>query len=113
MSSKEIDVLCPCCDTLLTVDVLTAKVLRRTSGPERAALEKRSEDSETPEDAEKVREDRWGAASERVASRPGNALEKLENALESERERSTDLDDLFDSAKKRLEDRKNQKGPLD
>ncbi len=101
MTTKEIEVLCPCCGTRLFVDVGTSKVLRRVEP--------------TPEgaDREVAGAGRWERAAETVAKRPGRAGEKLESALESEQKRSGALDDLFESARERIEKRARKRGPLD
>jgi hypothetical protein len=91
MSAKQIDVTCPCCSTRLTVDVLTAQVLRRA--PPAAAAE-REPDSE-------LGADRWASAQERVRERTKSGPDRLENALEQERGKSKRFDELFEKAREK------------
>jgi hypothetical protein len=84
MSAKQIDVTCPCCSARLSVDVLTAKVMR----------------TEKPEGA--TGSDKWVSAQDKVRGRTSEGAEKLENALEEERSKSRRLDDLFKKAKDKL-----------
>lgn len=91
MSAKQIDVTCPCCSTRLTVDVLTAQVLRRSppaDGPEREA--------EGGTGA-----DRWASAQDRVRERTKSGEDRLESALEQERGKSKRFDDLFQKAREK------------
>jgi len=89
MSAKQIDVTCPCCSTRLTVDVLTGQVLRQTP-------------REAPEDAGGGgAKDRWASAQERVRDRTQTGEDKLQNALEHERNKSKRFDDLFDQAREK------------
>ena len=87
MSAKQIDVTCPCCATRLTIDVLTAQVLRRSQPAE----------AEAPAGGA----DRWTAAQERVRGRTQTGEDKLESALEQERGKSKRFDDLFDKAREK------------
>lgn len=93
MGAKEIEVTCPCCRTLLRVDVATARAT--ASSPAEGA----GEDSRRPDPA------RWDAAEARVRQRSGRAAEQLEEGLSREREREQRLDDLFDSTRRKLEER--------
>ena len=93
MASKEIEIVCPCCDSRLTVDVLTRTVLRAVGAQETDEFGKARLD-----------EDRWDAATGKVKDR-STAGERLDDALERERERTGRLDDLFEKAK-----RKHEKG---
>lgn len=85
MSAKEIEVVCPCCRSRLTVDVLTAKVLRHE------AVE-----------AAGASNDRWASAQDRVRGRTASGTEKLDRALDSERGKKDRLDDLFRKAQEKL-----------
>lgn len=87
MSSKQIDVTCPCCSTVLTVDVLTRQVLKRVEPTERASGSS---------------DDRWGAAQERVAGRPEASQDKLDRMLAEERGKEDRLDELFRKANEKL-----------
>lgn len=84
MSSKQIDVTCPCCSARITVDVSTGAVMR-TQRPGSAT------DAET-----------WDAAQETVRGRTKSGADKLESALQEERGKKARLDELFDQAKKKL-----------
>lgn len=84
MSAKQIDVTCPCCSAKLTVDVLTARVMR-------------TEQSETAASG-----DKWASAQQKVSGRTVSGAEKLENALEDERGKKVRLDDLFKKAQDKL-----------
>ena len=85
MSAKEIEVTCPCCRSQLSIDVLTAKVLRH---------------ARPPEGQEPV--DRWASAQEQVRGRSASGTEKLDRALDSERGKKDRLDDLFRQAQEKL-----------
>ena len=85
MSAKQIDVTCPCCSSVITVDVLTGKVMRTSRADEHAA------------GGEKV--DRWAAANERVRERSTKGADKLESALEDERTKTARFDEIFDKAR--------------
>jgi hypothetical protein len=91
MSAKQIDVTCPCCSTRLTVDVLTAQVLRKTPPPGPAEGE--------PDAAPGA--DRWASAQARVRDRTKSGEDRLENALEQERGKSKRFDDLFEKAREK------------
>jgi len=89
MAKKDITVVCPCCETELVVDVLTQKVLRH-----------RAKDA--------TAESTWGEASARVAERESRGTDAFDSALSGEQSRARDLDDLFDAAKKQVEERKQR-----
>lgn len=90
MGPKQIDVTCPCCSTVLTVDVLTRQILRREEPPKPGEAE--GGDSG----------DRWGAARERVSGRVEGSQDKLDQALAEERDKEARLDDLFRKANEKL-----------
>lgn len=100
MESKQIEVECPCCSTHLTIDVLTRKVMRAVSPAEL---------DETGQPV--LDEGRWDEARERVEERTDGAEDKLESALSEERDKESRLDDLFDKARRKVEDR--EKGERD
>jgi hypothetical protein len=83
MSAKQIDVKCPCCSSLLTVDVLTGKIMRTVRADEHAG-------------AGSV--DRWDAANERVRERTTKSADKLESALQDERTKEARFDEIFKQA---------------
>lgn len=84
MSAKEIEITCPCCQSRLAVDVLTAKVMRHEAGNASATR------------------DTWASAQDKVRGRTASGLDKLDQALESERGKADRLDDLFRKAKDKL-----------
>lgn len=83
MSSKEIDVTCPCCAARLTVDVATGKPVRVVQA------------------ATGAKGDRWESAQEHVRQRTASGADKLDSALESERGKAERLDELFRKAQAR------------
>ncbi|MBK7642397.1 MAG: hypothetical protein IPJ19_05025 [Planctomycetes bacterium] len=84
MSSKEVEVTCPCCSTQLTVDVRTGQVLRRK-------LAAKGDGDAAPKDA-------WESAQERVRDRTAESKRKLESALDYERTKEARFDELFKNA---------------
>lgn len=90
MNPKQIDVTCPCCNTRLTVDVLTRTILRHAPPGQVDETGKAVLD-----------EGRWDAAAEKVKGRRSDGQDKFDSALDKERSRTRDLDELFDRAKKK------------
>ena len=90
MSAKELEVVCPCCRQRLTVDVASGRVLRSLS-PERTDAAGRPV----------VDPAGWDQALESVRERPGATGNKLSAALDRERTRAQDLEDLFRRARER------------
>jgi len=89
---KQIEVACPCCSTVLTIDVLTSRVMRT------------AEPREVDETGKIVLDEgRWDVAKDRVSDRKQSADDKLDSALGKEQTREKDMDDLFDKAKKKLQ----------
>ena len=97
MGTKQIDVVCPCCNTRLTVDVLTRQILRHAAP---------ADIDETGKAV--LNEGRWDSAKERVAGRGAASSDKFESALGQEKTRGGDLDDLFDKAKRKVQDHKQR-----
>ncbi len=89
---KQIEVSCPCCSTVLTIDVLTSQIMR-TADPR--------EVDETGKIV--LDEGRWDVAKDRVSDRKESADDKLDSALGKEQTRDKDMEDLFDKAKKKLQ----------
>ena len=87
MNAKQIDVTCPCCSSVLTVDVSTGKIMRS----ERAA-----EGGEP-----RAPEDRWQSAQDRVRQRTQGGADKLESALDAERGKEARFDELFKKAREK------------
>ncbi len=95
MSKKQIEVACPCCASVLVVDVLTSKVMGHRPP---------SEVDETGKPV--LDEGRWQSAAERVAGRHTRGKDGFDAALGKEQSRESDLDDLFDAAQRKLKKRK-------
>lgn len=94
METKQIQVLCPCCDHQLLVDVRTGKVLRHAPP------------STTDETGKPVLDEgRWDGAVGRVEERRSSG--GFDAALEKELRREDDLDDLFRKAKDKVDRRSN------
>jgi len=79
MAAKEIRVKCPCCQSLLEVDVLTEKVMKVLPG----------------EGADGGAASAWDAAHDKVSGRLQSASDKLDSSLAREKSRAKDLDELF------------------
>ncbi|MCA9000279.1 MAG: hypothetical protein KDB61_00050 [Planctomycetes bacterium] len=94
MASKEIEVRCPCCESVLVVDVLTAKVLKH------APKEKLDATGKVVLD-----EGRWDSARSKVAGRGQRGGDAFDQALGKEKSRESDLDDLFKKAKEKVDRR--------
>lgn len=93
METKQLDVTCPCCQSRLSIDVRTSRILR-WNRPE--------ELDETGKPVTK--ESDWNAANARVEGRLSTAADKFDEGLARERGRERDLDDLFRQASEKLED---------
>jgi len=93
MESKQIELTCPCCQARLLVDTRTGAVLRA-----RDAASQTEDAAPPPPDAG------WGQAVGRVQARREGGEDKLAAALEREKRREEDLDDLFRRAKKRADE---------
>jgi len=99
METKQIEITCPCCSTRLAIDVRTATVLR-AAGPQ-----------EVDETGKAVLdESRWDSAAQRVAGRTEAGRGEFDAAVEKERVRERDLDDLFEKAREKLRRRKGEPG---
>ena len=84
MSSKEVEVTCPCCTARLTVDVRTGQVLKRQLPAKEGAGE--------------PTKDAWESAQDRVRERTAEGKRKLESALDYERTKEARFDELFKKA---------------
>jgi hypothetical protein len=89
MNDKEWKLECPSCHSALRVDSLTGKVVGWLQAGDSAAAAKRDASA------------RWDELTDRVQGRLASGEDKLNRALEKERERSRDLDDAFDAAKRK------------
>ncbi len=93
MEAKQIEIACPCCDSRLTIDVRSQKVLRHLRPEELDATGKPI-----------VKDTDWNEAFDKVRGRSAGVGDKFDQALNRERTRSKDLDDLFDRANDSLDD---------
>jgi hypothetical protein len=93
MSDKEAKIECPCCHSELRVDLLTGKLSSWL----------RAGDSAPARGADPA--ERWDALADRVKGRLAGSEDRLDKELGKERERSQNLDDVFDAAKKRASGR--------
>ena len=84
MSSKEVELTCPCCSARLTVDIRTGQVMKRVVAPK--------------EGAEGSAKDAWESAQDRVRERSAEGKRKLESALDYERTKEARFDELFKKA---------------
>ncbi|MEM9801380.1 MAG: hypothetical protein AAGA20_13720 [Planctomycetota bacterium] len=94
---KEVEVDCPCCESRLVIDVLTQKVLRHV--PKQAL----DEFGKPVTDGA-----RWDDANRTVSERKGRGTDAFDAALDKEKSRTRDLDDLFDRARAKVDDRKKK-----
>jgi chromatin segregation and condensation protein Rec8/ScpA/Scc1 (kleisin family) len=94
---KQIEVTCPCCETLMVVDVLTQKIMRHA---------KPGQVDETGKAV--LDEGRWDSAQDKVSKRTERGRDQFENALGKEKTREGDLDDLFDAAQRKLRERRER-----
>ena len=97
MDVKQVEVRCPGCSHHLTIDVRTATVLRAVPPSERDDVGKTGIDPT-----------RWDAASDQVSERVEGASDKLDAALEKERDRASHYDALFDRAREKANRREEE-----
>jgi len=93
MERKQFEIACPCCKSRILVDVGTGQVLRTRKPEEYDA-------SGSPQ----VSREGWDQALGRVQGRQEQAKGKLDAALDREKHREADLEDLFKKARKRAEE---------
>jgi hypothetical protein len=93
MERKQLEIACPCCKSRILLDLGTGQVLR-TRRPEEYDAAGRPLVS--PGD--------WDQALGRVQGREDQAKDKLEAALDREKRREADLEDLFKKARERAEE---------
>ena len=92
MESKQIEVDCPCCRSRLLVDVRTQTVMR-------SARPEELDTSGKP----KVSEEDWDQALGKVRGRAQDREQRMQAAVDREKERQSKLDQLFDDARRKLE----------
>ena len=102
MEKKQIEVDCPCCSTHLTVDVLTGTVIGAVSPQELDEFGKPV-----------VPSARWDSAKERVDSRSTGAGDRMDEALDAEKNKASRLDDLFDKARDKVNRRDQEREEFD
>lgn len=95
---KDAQVVCPCCDSRIEVDVRTGKILR---------WRRPEELDETGKPI--VRESDWKDASQRVSGRLGEAQDRFDSSVDKEKSREQDLDDLFRKAQDKLQKKKEER----
>ncbi len=100
MEKKQIEVDCPCCSSRLAIDVLTRTVVRATAPAE-------LDETGKP----RLDESRWERAAGRIEDRAAQAPDKLESALDAERNKEARFDDLFNKARKKVQDRQDEDFP--
>lgn len=93
MSKKDLEIVCPCCESRLLVDLRTETVVR-------ARRPEELDESGRP----KVGDADWSSAFDRVRARTRGEDRKLDQAVERERQRTRSLDDRFDEARRKAED---------
>ncbi len=94
---KEIEIDCPCCEARLLIDVRTRTVLRHAAKAELDEFGKPRPGGQ-----------RWDSAHKTVADRKARGTDAFDSAIDREKSRTKDLDDLFAKAKDKIEDRKNR-----
>lgn len=91
MDTREIEVVCPCCNQRLRIDVRTERVMR-SSAP------KVLDEAGKP----KVEEKDWDQALSKVKGREAQGADKLDAFLDGERGKAKRLEDKFHEAQKKL-----------
>jgi len=93
MESKQLEIACPCCSSRLLVDVRTGKVLRTLRAEQ---LDEQGKPV--------VQEADWDHALGRVQERLSTQEDRIEAALERERNKGSRLDELFRKASEKLDE---------
>ena len=94
---KEIQIDCPCCESRLVIDVRTQSVLRH------APKEQLDEFGKPVQDG-----GRWDDAQQKVSGRAGRGTDAFDAALDKEKRRGKDLDDLFKKAQDKVDERRKR-----
>ena len=103
MSAKEFDVSCPCCESRLSVDVRTQRVVRWRAGADLGEKDGRP----------KVSERDWDQALGKVNERLEAGSDRFDDSLQREKRRADDLDALFDKLKDKKDDEPGADGLSD
>lgn len=93
MENRQIEVVCPCCQQHLSIDVRTERVMRAWSP-------KSIDEAGKP----KVEAKDWDRALSKVKDRESTGTSKLDQFLDSERGKAQRLEDKFRDAQKKLKD---------
>lgn len=93
METKQIEVACPCCATRILIDVRTGKILRT-----------RREEELDEKGKPVVHERDWDDALGRVQGREATQQERLDAALDREKDKADRLDELFRKASEKLDE---------
>lgn len=95
MESKQVEITCPCCSGRLLVDVLSGKVLR---GRPREVVDEQGKPV--------VGEADWTQAVGKVKQRLETQGDRMQQALEREKDKEARLDELFRKASEKLDEEK-------
>ncbi len=93
METKEVAIRCPCCDSRITVDVRTQKIVTWRRAGE---VDHTGKPIVTDED--------WNSAQGRVEGRLAAGEDRFDANLAREKSREKDLDDLFKKMSDKLKD---------
>ena len=93
MESKQVEIICPCCSGRILVDVLTGKVLR---GRPKGVVDEQGKPV--------VGEADWSQAVGNVKRRLETQGDRMNQALEREKDKETRLDELFRKASEKLDE---------
>ena len=95
METKQVEITCPCCSGRILVDVLTGKVLR---GRPRGEVDEQGKPV--------VGEADWNQAVGKVQKRMATQGDRMDAALEREKDKESRLDELFRKASEKLDEEK-------
>jgi hypothetical protein len=97
MEPKQIEITCPCCQSRILLDTRTEKILR-TRKPESL------DEAGRP----KVSSADWDSAVGTVKGREATRSDKLDSALDREKNRASELDERFRKASEKLRERPDE-----
>jgi len=95
MESKQVEIICPCCSGRILVDVLTGKVLR---GRPPGVVDEQGKPV--------VDEADWSQAVGNVKRRLETQGNRMDQALEREKDKESRLDERFRKASEKLDEEK-------
>ena len=93
METKEVAIRCPCCESRITVDVRTRKIVTWHRAGE---VDRKGKPIVTKED--------WNAAEGKVQNRLAAGEDRFDANLSREKTRGRDLDDLFEKMSEKPDD---------